>query len=89
MPSPEEIENANEIFCGQSSKVLEIQNIIENYFETSTKSSKVCSSKASKSKKGTSQRSSKNSSSSSHSKNVHLKAEAKLIHSQTKERKKG
>ena len=80
--STEEIENANEILCGQSSRVIEVQNIVENYFETSSKSSKVCSSKVFKSKKSTSQRSSSNS---SHSKSVHLKAEAELILLQTKE----
>ena len=81
--SPEETENANEILCEQNSRVIEIQNIVENYFETSSKTSKICSSEVSKSKKSTPQRSS---SSSSHSKSVHLKAEAELILSQTKER---
>ena len=82
-PSPEEIENVKEILCEQNSRVIEIQNIVENYFEISSKISKICSSKVSKSKKSTSQRSC---SSSSHSKIVHLKAEAELILSQTKER---
>ena len=85
MPSPEEIENVNEILCEQSSRVIEIQNIVVNYFGTSSETSKICSSKVSKSKKSASQRSSKNSSSSSHSKSVHLKAAAELILSQTKE----
>ena len=52
--SPEEIENANEILCEQNSRVIEIQNIVENYFETSPKTSKICSSKVSKSTKSTS-----------------------------------
>ena len=65
-PFPEEIENANEILCEQNSRAIEIQSNVENYFETSSKYSKVCSSKVSKSKKCTCQRSSKNSSSSSH-----------------------
>ena len=83
LPSIEEIENAIEILCEQNSIVIKIQSIVKNYFETSSKTSKICSSKVSKSKKSTSQRSS---SSSSHSKSVHLKAEAELILSQTKER---
>ena len=66
LPFPEEIENANEILCEQNSRAIEIQSNVENYFETSSKYSKVCSSKVSKSKKCTCQRSSKNSSSSSH-----------------------
>ena len=82
-PSPEEIENANEILCEQNSRVIKIQNIVKNFFETSPKTSKLCSSKVSKPKKSTSQR---RFSSSSHSKSVHLKAEAELILSQTKER---
>ena len=60
--------------------------MVENYFQTSSKTPKICSSKVSKSKKSTSQRSSENSSSSSHSKSVHLKTEAELLLSQTKER---
>ena len=84
LPSIEEIENAIEILCEQNSIVIKIQSIVKNYFETSSKTSKICSSKVSKSKKGTSQRSSKNSSRSSHSKGVNLKAEAVLILSQTK-----
>ena len=34
LPSPEEIENANEILCKQNCRVIEIQNIVENYFKT-------------------------------------------------------
>ena len=34
-PSPKEIENMNEIFCEQNSRVIKIQNIVQNYFETS------------------------------------------------------
>ena len=86
LPSPEEIKNANGIICKQNSRVIEIQNIVEKYFETSFKTSKTCFSKVSKSKNCTSQRSSKNSSSSSHSKSEHLKAETELILSQTYER---
>ena len=58
--SPEEIEmkfewkNANEILYEQNSRVIEIQNIVENYVETSSKTSKICSSKVSKYKKCTS-----------------------------------
>ena len=37
LPSPEEIENANEILCKQNSRVTEIQNIVKNYFEASSK----------------------------------------------------
>ena len=84
LPSIEEIENAIEILCEQNSIVIKIQSIVKNYFETSSKTSKICSSKVSKSKKSTSQRTSKNSSRSSHLKGVHLKAEAVLILSQTK-----
>ena len=29
-PSPEEIENANEIFCEQNSRVIKFQNILKN-----------------------------------------------------------
>ena len=79
---PEEIENANEILCEQDSRVIEIQNIVKNYFETSFKFSKICSLKVFKSKKSTFQRSSKNPSSSSHWKNVD---EAEEILWQTKE----
>ena len=84
LPSIEEIKNAIEILCEQNSIVIKIQSIVKNYFETSSKTSKICSSKVSKSKKSTSQRTSKNSSRSSHLKGVHLKAEAVLILSQTK-----
>ena len=48
-PSPEEIENANEILCEQNFRVIEIQNTVENYLETLPKPSEVCSSKVSKS----------------------------------------
>ena len=48
-PSPEEIENANEILCEQNFRVIEIHNTVENYLETLSKSSEVCSSKVSKS----------------------------------------
>ena len=48
-PFVEEIENANEILCEQNSRVIKIQNIVENYFEISSKASKICSSKVSKS----------------------------------------
>ena len=50
-PSPEEIENVNEILCEQNSRVIEIQSIVENCFEISSKISKICSSKVSKPKK--------------------------------------
>ena len=48
-PSPKEIKNADEMLCQQTSRVIEIQNIVENYFETSSKISKICSSKVFKS----------------------------------------
>ena len=38
--SPEEIENANEILCEENSRVIVIQNFVENYVETSSKISK-------------------------------------------------
>ena len=73
------------ILCKQNSRVTEVQRIVKNYLEISSRSSKVSSLKFSKSKKSTSQRSSKKSCSSSHSKSVQLNAEAESILSQTKE----
>lgn len=64
---------------------IELKNIVKNYFETSFKSSKVCSSKNSKSKRSTFQKSSRNSSSSNPSKSVHLNAEAEPILLQIRE----
>ena len=40
---PKEIENANKILCKQNFRVIEIQNTVENYLETLSKSSEVCS----------------------------------------------
>lgn len=50
-PSPEEIENANEILWEKDSRVIKIQNVVENYFEKSSKASKVCFSKVSNSER--------------------------------------
>ena len=72
-------------FTKKIPRAIELKNIVKNYFETSSKSSKVCSSKNSKSKRSTSQKSSRNSSSSSPSKSVHLNAEAEPILSQIRE----
>lgn len=74
------------ILCKQNSRATEVQRIVKNYLEISSRSSKVSSLKFFKSKKSTSQRSSKKSCSSSHSKIVQLNAEAESILSQTKER---
>ena len=72
-------------FTKKISRAIELKNIVKNYFETSSKSSKVCSSKNSKSKRSTFQKSSRNSSSSSPSKIVHLNAEAEPILLQIRE----